>query len=270
MSKICFIGCGNMAEAILKGIIEANLFSKADVLASDVNRERLSYIGLKFGVKTCLNDVSLIAQSDIIILSVKPQSLNDMMTVMKPVFKEKTLIISILAGVTIQNIEKYFADEKHKIVRVMPNMGAFVKKSVSAISVNSFIEEQDKKIVGQIFSSIGYIHTCKEKDIDLITAVSGSGPAYIFYFMEMFIKAAVNQGMQEEDAFSYCLETLDGAFNLIALKKLTPSQLREKVTSKKGTTEAAINVMVDQNLELIIQNAVKAAHERSIELGKQC
>jgi len=272
MSKICFIGSGNMAEAIIGGILDANLFLKDDIIASDINLPRLNHIRESFEIQTCMNEPGVIREADIVILSIKPQTLTEVMNALSPFISSDALIISILAGVSMKTIETHFPDAsaKPRIARIMPNLGAFIRKSVSAICFNDHIRDSDKSMVKSIFSSIGTVHVCREKDMDLVTAVSGSGPAYLFFFIEAFVEAAHSLGMTQEQALAFCLETLDGASELLLKKTDSPAKLREKVTSKGGTTEAAIRSLEKHQFKAIMKTAVEAARNRSLELGKLC
>lgn len=271
MTKIGFIGSGNMAEAILGGILNAGIYKKQEILACDVNRERLSYINLKFSVKTSLNKVSDIESCDILLLSIKPQSLPEVIKELCGAFRKETLIISILAGVSTPKIENLLQTcglENPKIVRVMPNLGALVNKSVSALCRNRSVSEEESKTAEKIFQSIGYTHWMPEDQMNLVTAVSGSGPAYVFYFMEAFAEAAEKLGMSAPTANQFCLETLEGALELLKVQGLPTHELRAKVTSKAGTTEAAINIMEQQKVKDIFLNALTAANNRATELGQ--
>ncbi len=269
MSKICFIGSGNMAEAIIKGILNAKVFASDDIIASDTNEQRIEYIQSKYMIRTTKNEPYIINKADIIVLAVKPQSLPAMMKDLSSYFRQDALIISILAGTTIKTIEKYFSG-KSRIARIMPNLGAFVGKSVSALCFNEHILKKDKTTVETIFQSIGYTHFCEEKDMDAVTAISGSGPAYLFHFMEIFVESAIKLGMTKDQAFSFCLETIEGALKLISLKTESPKALREKVTSKGGTTEAALNYLDSKNFAQILKSAITKAYDRSKALGEEC
>ena len=271
MSKIGFIGSGNMAEAILGGILNAGVFKKEDILACDVNRERLSYISLRFSVKTSLNKASDLKSCDILVLSVKPQSLSEVIKELGGALKKETLFISILAGVSTHKIESLLQSsgfENQKIIRVMPNLGALVNKSVSALYSNQFVTPEESDMAEKIFQSIGYTHWMPEDQMNLVTAVSGSGPAYVFYFMEAFSEAAEKLGMPAQTANQFCLETLEGALELLKVKKLPAQELRAKVTSKGGTTEAAIQILEQQKVKEIFFNALTAAKNRAAELGQ--
>lgn len=270
MSKICFIGSGNMAESIIGGILDSGLFNKKEILASDVNRERLSYINLKYGVNTCLNDAEKISNCEIVILSIKPQNFDDAMLNLLHSFNSNALFISILAGIETGKIKNYLLNlnQKPKIVRVMPNIGAFIKKSVSAIFLNENISDLEKTVVEKIFKSIGTCYFCSENDINKMTAVSGSGPAYLFYFHEAFVNSAVQLGLEKDLAENICLETLEGAMQLLSARKSNANELRAKVTSKGGTTEAAITYFESNKFFEIFNEALRKAYERAIELGK--
>ncbi|MBN2145726.1 MAG: pyrroline-5-carboxylate reductase [Candidatus Aureabacteria bacterium] len=269
MNQICFIGSGNMAEAMIGGILHAGLFKKDDILASDVSRERLSCLHLKWEIKTTLNKKEDIGSSDIIVLSVKPQKIRDVMDELSSCFKPGALIISILAGVRLEKIEEHLPkNPPHPIARVMPNMNAMVRKSVSAVCYNSCVTGETRQMVEKILSTIGHVHLCEEEQMDAVTAVSGSGPAYLFYFLEIFTEAARELGFSEKESSEFCMETCLGAMELLDKSRLLPAQLREKVTSKSGTTEAALSYLQEKDFRKIFIEAVKAAHRRAEELGK--
>lgn len=268
--KIAFIGSGNMAEAIMSCLIKNKIYSKTDILACDVNRERISYIGLKLGVHTSLNNPREIYNSDMIVLSVKPQTLDEVMNNLGPSFNPNSTIISILAGTKRSTIESYFKNSESipPIARVMPNMGAFVGESVSALSFNTQCSQEHKQSVLSIFSNIGYAFECEEALIDTVTAVSGSGPAYLFYYIEAMIEAAVKLGLSEEQAFECVTQTVKGSIDIVNLKKNTPQKLREKVTSKGGTTQKAIESLEQNHFKKLIEEALTKAKQRAEELSE--
>ncbi|EKD25819.1 MAG: hypothetical protein ACD_79C01489G0003, partial [uncultured bacterium] len=262
----------NMAEAIIGGILDCNVFSKAEICAMDIDEARIKYIREKYGINAVLNSQEELKKSEIVILSVKPQSLAGLMDGMKAGLNPESLFLSILAGVKIGTLEKYinFEEKKSKIVRVMPNLGAFVRKSVSAIAFKESIKKNDRDISRKIFESIGYVHFCDESLINSVTAVSGSGPAYLFQFMDSFVESAKSVGIKENEAFDYCIETFEGALNLLMQRKDSPKDLVKKVASKGGTTEAALNVFNNRGFESLIKEAVTAAFNRAKELGEKC
>ncbi len=237
---IGIIGVGNMGSAIASGI-------KGRVLLSDKNK----------GIS---DNISVAKRSDVIILAVKPQDIKDVLEEIKHYVKEK-LVISIAAGVTTLFIEK--AVGKVRVIRVMPNMPAMVGKGISAISRGRFTKAGDFKIVSSIFSNLGEVVEVREKMMDAVTAVSGSGPAYYFLFTYLLAKAAEANGLQKELAAKLARATFIGAAELVRRKDLSMEEFVKKVASKGGTTEAALKVFKQEKLEAIIKKAVKRAALRS-------
>lgn len=240
---IGIIGAGNMGMAIASRI-------KGKALLSDKNK-RIS------------DNVTVTRRSNIIILAVKPQDIEEVLKEIKPYVKEK-LIISIAAGVTTFSIEKVLPGTR--VIRVMPNMPAMAGKGISAVSCGKFAARRDLKIVFRIFSNLGEVIEVKEKMMDAVTAVSGSGPAYYFLFTYLLAKAAEASGLQKTIALKLARATFIGAAEVIKASKLSTEELVKKVASKGGTTEAALKVFKQEKLEAIIKKAVKQAAHRSKNL----
>ena len=255
------IGCGNMGESILRGIIERKVFPFSQIFISDVKEERISYIKGEYGVNT-LGNKELVKNVDIILLSVKPQEIEFLLNEISPFLNDK-LIISIAAGVKIEKIEGIL--EKAKVIRVMPNLCVRVKKGMSAFSTGRNVGKNDIQIAKEIFSSVGEVIEIKEEFMDAVTALSGSGPAYVFYFIEALIEAGEELGFSKDTAKLLSIKTLEGAIKLLGEED--PISLRKKVTSKGGTTEAAIKFMEENNLKGIIKKSLIKASERSKELS---
>lgn len=262
---IGIIGCGNMGEAIIKGILAKNVVPKSRMLISDVRESRVIYIKHKYGLKDT-DSRALTQNCDILILAVKPQDLGKVINEISKSLSSKKLLISILAGVKIEKILK-FSKKKTQVARVMPNMGALVGESMSAVSFSKGTKGENKKIVMMIFSSFGQIVEIHERQMDTITAISGSGPAYFFYLIEALAKIAVKRGINKETAERLAVKTAIGSVKLLSHIKQSPQILRGKITSKGGTTEAALKVFEKKNLEGIIEEAVTAAANRSEELS---
>jgi pyrroline-5-carboxylate reductase len=217
-----------------------------------------------------MNELSLIRATNTLVFSVKPQTLPEVMNVLAPILNPKRFYITILAGTPIARIEQYFSrDAAPRVARAMPNLGAFIRKSATALCDNGRITSGDRTVAENIFSSIGRIFPCREQDMDRFTAVCGSGPAYVFYFMETFIDAATSLGMDPGTAHDACLETLEGAAGLLARRDAHPADLRARVTSKGGTTEAALKVLESGRLKDLFDRTLEAARERAEQLGKQ-
>jgi len=265
MATIGFIGAGNMAEALIKGIIEAKVCSPGDIVISDVRAERLKQLAGQYSVMTTDSNSKLVLQVDIVVLAVKPQNMADVLGEIKSQASDK-LFISIAAGVRTQKIADVLGDVA--IVRVMPNTPALVGQGASALFANGKAKDILAK-AESIFAAVGQVVLVDdENQLDAVTAISGSGPAYFFLFMEELIKAATDLGLSEETAKKLALQTAKGAADLAVQSDDNPSELRKKVTSPGGTTEAALKVFAENDLGKIVADAAKAADARSKELSK--
>ena len=268
MDKIGFLGGGNMAEALIKGITAAGLCTPEHIFVSDVRPERLEYMVKEYHVQPAYSNAALAAEVNILVLSVKPQNMSEAMESVKEVFKPQTLVISIAAGVKVAKISAALGEAA--IVRVMPNTPALIGEGASALYANEKAKPMLDK-AEKIFLAVGKAVVVDDEDlIDAVTAVSGSGPAYYFLLMEEMIKAAVELGLAEEVAKNLVLQTAKGAA-LLAVeadkRNESPAELRRKVTSPGGTTEAALKVFAEHNLGPTIAAGIKRARDRSRELS---
>ncbi|MBN1972906.1 MAG: pyrroline-5-carboxylate reductase [Sedimentisphaerales bacterium] len=268
MEKIGFIGSGNMAEAIIKGVITAKVYKPENVMLSDIREERLEFLAGKYGVKVFSENSRLAAHVDVLVLSVKPQHMNDALKSIKDAVDSVKLVISIAAGIKISRIASVLGDIA--IIRVMPNTPALIGEGAAAL----FANEPAKKLLDKatsIFSAVGKTVVVEDEGmIDAVTALSGSGPAYFFLLMEEMIKAGVELGLPEETAKDLVLQTAKGAGLLAShadKNAESPALLRKRVTSPGGTTEAAIKVFNEANFGPMVYAALKKAYERSIELS---
>lgn len=268
MATIGFIGGGNMAEALIKGIITAKVYEPENIFVSDIKPERLKYLSQQYEVKTLSCNKELVRLADIVILSVEPQQLGGVLADIKASFKADTLFVSIAAGKRIEMIKGLLGDIK--LIRVMPNTPARIGQGLCGIYAPENAKGRRDEVV-KIFSSVGKVIVLEREDmIDIITAVSGSGPAYFFLLMENMIKAAMELGFTEERAMDVVLQTAKGAALLAEFAKAngqTPTQLMEKIVSRGGTTEAALKVFAEGNFGGLVNSAIKRAHTRSKELS---
>ncbi len=268
MATIGFVGAGNMAEALIKGITTAGVCKPENVFISDIRAERLKFLAEKYNVVPLENNAGLAAKVDILVLSVKPQNMTEALESIKPAFKPETLIISIAAGVKVTKIADALGDVA--IVRVMPNTPALISEGASALFANPKAKPMLEK-AKSIFSAVGEAVVVDDESLmDAVTAVSGSGPAYYFLLMEEMIKAAGQSGLPDDVAKTLVLQTAKGAA-LLAVEAdnrgESPAQLRQKVTSPGGTTEAALKVFAEGGFSLLIAEAIKKARERSQQLS---
>ncbi len=269
MSTIGFIGGGNMAEALIKGITAANIFHPENVLVSDVRADRLTFLSDKYGVATTQSNSELAAKVEILVLSVKPQVMTEVLDGVKDAIARGALVISIAAGIRIANIAAVLGEMA--IIRVMPNTPALIGEGASALFANSRAKPTLDKAV-TIFSSVGKAVVVDDEDlIDSVTAVSGSGPAYFFLLMEEMTRAGIRLGLSESVAKDLVLQTAKGAGLLAAEADEngeSPAELRRKVTSPGGTTEAAIEVFTQGDIGELVSAAITRAHDRGRELSK--
>jgi len=282
MKKIGFIGSGNMGEAIISALIKSNSFLPEAIFASDVNKERLNLINHKYKIITTQDNISLFKNCDIIILAVKPQQLDLLLSNISDALQlsildnkiSKKLIISIAAGFTIKKIESKLyknlsQDLKNNlpIIRSMPNTPALVLSGITGICANQYATQQDIEESKNILSKIGKVIDFSEEDLDAVTAVSGSGPAYVFYLAQNMISGAIKAGLNQEKSYELVIETLKGSIKLLEESKELPTELIRKVMSPGGTTEAAFKILQANKVEESIINAILSAKNRSKELS---
>lgn len=264
--KLGVIGAGNMAEALIGGVLKSGLLPSESVYACDLSADRREVFSSKLGVNVSASNSDVLA-CDIILLAVKPQVLGDVLAECGEAFGSEKLIISIAAGIkseTIYNAVK----EGTRVVRVMPNIPMVLGEGVSGVVRANNATEQDLEIVLKMCSSAGDAYEITEDNMDALTAVSGSGPAYVFLLAELLAKAGVAAGLDESLSARLAEGTLYGAAQLLRDSADSPEELRRKVTSPGGTTEAAVNSMLDNGIAEIIENAVGKAKERGAELSE--
>jgi len=270
MAKIGFIGAGNMAEAIVKGIIDAKVYKAQDIIISDIRSERLAWLCNEYKVTSVAGNSELAKVVDILVLSVKPQNMAQVLDEIKDSVNKNLLIVSIAAGITTERIQKVLG--RFPIVRVMPNTPALIGQGAAAIYATEKAKDKVRE-VERIFSAVGLVVAVDdEKLLDVVTAVSGSGPAYFFLLMEEMIKTAVKLGLEKQVAEKLVLQTAKGA-GLLAVeamkKNQSPETLRKNVTSPGGTTEAALKIFSKYDFEKMVLEALKSAVERSRQLSAQ-
>jgi len=250
-----------MGEAILSGSLK-----RFFILINEKDAARQEYLYKKYHLKSQrLAEIAKV--SDVIILAVKPQDIDTVLGELSTVLKKETLVISIAAGVTTNFIEKALG-KNPRVVRTMPNLPATIGEGVTALCPGRFAKTTDMDLARKIFSNVGDVVTVSENQIDAITAVSGSGPAYVFFFMECLMKSAKALGLEEKLARQLVEKTFLGSVHLLLKQKMDARDLRAKVTSKGGTTQAALEVFFKQNVEKIFTNALKAAKKRASKLSR--
>lgn len=268
MEKIGFLGSGNMATALIKGLVDSGLYNAKDIVISDISQEKIDSLKKSFGVQSSADNKTLAGGVDILVLSVKPQNAADVLEDIKDSLKPDTLIISIMAGVKISKITDILADRA--VIRVMPNTPALIGQGASALFANEKAGGCLEKAVA-VFESAGKAVTVETEDmIDAVTAISGSGPAYYLFLMEQMINTAVELGLPEDKAKILVFQTASGTAQMAQSadnEGICPAELRRNVTSPGGTTEAALKVFEENNLAETVNAALKKAYQRSKELS---
>ena len=265
-TTIGFIGAGNMAYAIITGLIN-NGISTEKIKISDTNESILSLRKSEFNLEVFMDNVELATRCDVIILAVKPQVLSLVCRQLKDALNTNTLIISIAAGVRTHDIDRWLGGNK-AIVRTMPNTPALLNQGVTGLFANEFVSETQKSLATDILKSVGTSLWVEEENmLDAVTALSGSGPAYFFLMIESMAKAGVALGLDEKIAQQLSVQTALGAGMMANISKDSVRELRANVTSPNGTTQAAIESFQDQGFETMVSHAMRAAYDRAAELA---
>ena len=260
-----FLGFGNMAEAIFRGLLSAGAYAPSSIYVFDVDENKVKK-ATEAGAHGASDAGILAASCDIVLLATKPQDLGSAIEDLKAGFRAETLVISIAAGISTGFIEDRLGPET-RVIRVMPNTPALVGAGAAGVAANGNATGADVDVACKIFDAVGITERVDESEMDLITALIGSAPAYFFYFVEAMSKAARDSGMSAEMAERLAGQALYGAGRLLHESEDTAAALRERVTSKGGTTFAAIESFRAKDLEGLVAAAMDAAAKRSKELG---
>ncbi len=265
-SLIGFIGAGNMTHAIISGLINNNT-NHNQIKISDTNEALLFLRKTEFNIEIFTDNTKLATQCSTIIFAVKPQILSSVCKNLKNKLTTNTLIISIAAGVRSHDIERWLGGNQ-AIIRTMPNTPALLNQGITGLFANKQVSNKQKFLAENILNSVGECLWVNDEGLlNAITAVSGSGPAYFFLMLESMTKAGVTLGLDEVVAQKLSIQTALGASMMASRSKDSPRQLRNKVTSKNGTTQAAIESLQNQDFEVIIAHAIRAASDRSNKIG---
>ncbi|MPW43567.1 pyrroline-5-carboxylate reductase [Acinetobacter guerrae] len=264
-SNITFIGGGNMAQALIGGLLARGLPTTRIMVSDPV--EAIRQLLHEKEIQTVDDNVKAIKNADVVVLAVKPQVLGAVLKPLHGLFEGK-LIVSIIAGAEIETIAALTGTDR--VVRVMPNTPALVQTGAHGLYANESVSAKDRDLASQILAATGLtIWVNSEAQIDAVTAVSGSGPAYFFYLMESMIRAGKNMGLDEKVATALTLQTALGAAQMAITSSNTPTELRKNVTSPNGTTQAALDVFDRAQISQNIQTALAAAQKRSQELAHE-
>ncbi|MFP7477224.1 pyrroline-5-carboxylate reductase [Terribacillus saccharophilus] len=269
MNKIAFIGAGAMAEALVKGLIAAEQLPAKDIwLTNHANDERLQELHAAYGVTVTRDQTDLLKDADVIILSMKPKDAEAALTSLRAAKIEPgQIVLSILAGIHTSFLESYLPAHQ-PVVRAMPNTSATILEAATAIAAGVYAGNEEMKVVSRLFGTVGETVEVKEEDMDAVTAISGSGPAYLYYMMEALEEASSQVGLDETVSKQLLIQTFKGAAKMLEQSDLTPAQLRANITSAGGTTAAGISVLEEQGVKAAMRACVKAAADRSKEMGQ--
>jgi pyrroline-5-carboxylate reductase len=266
VGKVAFVGAGNMAAALVGGMVRGALCPPQRIFVSDVQPERIALFEKDLGVRGAPDNSEAVKGAQIVVMAVKPQMMNEVLAGLRAALGSDALVISIAAGIRTERIEKALG-EGRRVVRVMPNTPALVRAGAAAICAGRWATESDMAAAEQILGAVGLVVRVREEDMDAVTAVSGSGPAYVFYLIEAMLKAAKELGLEDAAARKLAYATVAGAAQLITETGTDAAELRQKVTSKGGTTAAAVDVLDRAGVGKSLVEAVLAAHRRSRELS---
>lgn len=264
--RLGFIGAGNMAAALINGLLDKGAAQPSELRASDRRQEHLDALGSRFGIGTGSN-LDVAKNSDVIVLAVKPQVMDKVLRELAPVLTHDQLVISIAAGVPLEAIEKRLRPPA-RVVRAMPNTPALVGAGATALSPGAHATAEDLDVARKLFDAVGMSVVLDEELLDAVTGLSGSGPAYVFLIIEALADAGVKVGLSRDHALKLAAQTLYGASKLLIETGDHPGVLKDRVTSPGGTSIAGLHTLEEGGLRTTLMNAVEAATRRSQQLGE--
>ena len=265
---IGFIGGGNMGEALIKGLLQSGRFDASRIRVSDISQERLHHLRDTYQVSISADNGELAGASDVIVLAVKPQQVGDVLAETHASLEHLPLLISIAAGVPIASLEQKLA-KTVPVVRVMPNTPALVLAGASAIAGGTHTKAEHLEAARALFEAVGVVVEVDETHMDAVTGLSGSGPAYVYLFVEALIDAGVLMGLSRPVARELAVQTTLGAAKLLAESEEHPGALKDQITSPGGTTIHGLTILESGGMRGMLMDAVEAATRRSEELGRK-
>jgi len=264
--KIAFLGAGAMGEALLRGLLAAKTYAPQDITIFDANATRAREIGEQFGVQTAPDIVAAARAKGVLVLAVKPQIVHVALEPLRDVLTTEHTLISIAAGITTSQIEAHF-NHPVPVVRVMPNTPALVGAGAAAICLGAHADESHRASAHTIFDAVGLAVDVEEKLMDAVTGLSGSGPAYVYVFIEALSDAGVKMGLSREVATQLAAQTVLGSAQMVLETKLHPGELKDRVTSPGGTTIAALHALEKRAFRAAVVDAVEASTLKSREMS---
>lgn len=261
------IGAGNMAEAIARGLIRGNVLTPVQIIAADVSEQRRELFSKELSIKSVEDPAAAAGQASTILLSVKPQTMKDVLAALQPAIMPDALVVSIAAGISSRFIEQGLSPKPCRVIRTMPNTPMLVGEGMVAMAPGSRASKADLDEARRLFAPAATVIDVSEDKLDAVTAMSGSGPAYFFFLVEQMVRAGIEMGLTPQEAHTLATKTALGAAKMLTTSQDSPAELRRKVTSPKGTTYEAITHMEKNGFEQIVVDALKAAQRRGRELG---
>jgi len=265
--NIGIIGAGKMGSAIIKGILKAGIVTEKQLVASDPIEELGQALAKDTGIRFVNDNKSLVEASDIVLLAVKPQVIDDVLLEIAHSSKDNKLYVSIAAGIPLSRLQSGLPDRTH-VVRVMPNTPCLVGEGASAYAGGQYASDQDLTKVGEIFSSVGIAIAMEEHHLDAVTALSGSGPAYVFCFIESLTAGGVQMGLSYDVALKLAIQTVYGSVIMARDTRQHIAELRDAVTSPGGTTIAGLHALEKGAFRATVMDAISSATQRSLALGR--
>ena len=263
--KISFVGGGTMGEAIIKSLLAKGIAAPGDIVVSDVSQSRRDVLNKEYGIQTTANSREAVDNADVVVLAVKPQDLNKVMGDLKDLSLQQ-LVLSIAAGISLDSIRQRL--EHPCLVRAMPNMPAQIGEGITVWTATAEVNQQQKDMAQSILGSLGEeIYVNNEKYIDMATALSGSGPAYVFLIIEALVDAGVHIGLPRDIAEKLVIETMLGSTKSVKVMDKHPAELKNMVTSPGGTTAEGLLQLETGGLRSLLLQAVIAAHDKAKNLG---
>ncbi|MBX3202679.1 MAG: pyrroline-5-carboxylate reductase [Labilithrix sp.] len=263
-----FIGGGNMAAALVKGLLHSKVVPPERVIVSDVKEERLQQLHDKHGVRTTTDNLELVRGADVVVLSVKPQVIDKVLGAIGAHVRPEQLVVSVAAGVPVAAMEARLP-EGARVVRTMPNTPATVDAGATAIAPGTHATEEDLEIAHELFAAVGRVVTLDESLLDAVTGLSGSGPAYVMLMIEALADGGVKVGLHRDTALLLAAQTVYGSAKLLLDTGEHPGRLKDMVTSPGGTAIAGLHTLESGGLRRTLIDAVEAATTRSATLGEQ-
>lgn len=265
--RIGFIGGGNMSEALVVGLLKAGLAEAGQLVASDIQAERRAFLHDRYKIRTVAQNIDATKKCHIIILSVEPQVLDDVLAEIRPSVSSDALIISVAAGYPLRRVATQLRRPNLRAIRAMPNTPSSVLEGVTAVTFGAHTTPDDQAVATRIFDSVGRVAVIEERFMDVVTGLSGSGPAYVFLMVEALADGGVKMGLPRPVAQLLATQTVFGTARMLRERGEHPAQLKDRVASPGGTTIAGLHQLEAGRLRAACISAVEAATRRSVELG---